>query len=154
MWAVEQPISRLQEQLRKLKISLESSFHSYSTSIFPSTTSRDSSMIKSFLHLRFPQSASESSANLETPIHFPTLPVQPKAIIGLSKEIDTILTPQGDRVYLPPANVAFIIFSVPKFRDAIDNPALTSAGSKEPPVPITLTLYQEISEGQACQIPC
>lgn len=68
--------------------------------------------------------------------------MQPKPIISLSKRTDRYLTPHGERVYNPPANIASIIFRVPKLRDVLNNPTFTSTGSEELPVPITLMLYQ------------
>lgn len=68
--------------------------------------------------------------------------MQPKPIIGLSKRTYPYVTHHGDRVYIPPANMGFVTSRVPKLRDAINYPTFTSTGSKEPPAPMTLMLYQ------------
>lgn len=59
--------------------------------------------------------------------HLPIPPIQFKPVIDLSNKTDMYLTPHEDRLYLPPASVAFIIFRVPNLRDTIKNPTFASA---------------------------
>lgn len=69
--------------------------------------------------------------------HLPILPIQLKPVIDLGNKTDLCLTLHEDRLYIPPASVAFITFRGPNLRVAF-----ASAWSKELSVSIALMLYQ------------